>query len=319
MGGAERRPGYVALLESGELAARAAAFERLLAPCLLCPRGCGVDRRAALGSCATPAEPVIASWGPHLGEEPPLSGSRGSGTIFLANCNLRCVFCQNAEISQRPRAFVGRAVTPERLAEVMLELQDDGCHNLNWVSPTHQAPQLVRALSLAARRGLRLPIVYNTNGYDSVELLRLLDGVVDVWLPDLKYADEGAARRLSRVAGYPDAARAAVAEMFRQVGPAWELDREGTLRRGLLVRVLALPHDLAGVAATLRWIAEALSPDVAVSLMGQYRPAHLAALPGRYPEVARPLAPSEYHSALQALAQLNRCPETLVQPFLGRL
>ena len=311
-------PGYLSLLATGELARRVEALDRLLVSCRVCPCSCGADRRTALGRCATPADPVVASWGPHFGEEPPISGSRGSGTVFLANCNLRCVFCQNADISQRPREFVGAAVTRQALAEVMLGLQDAGCHNVNWVSPTHQVPALVAALAIAARRGLRLPVVYNTNAYERPEVLRLLDGVVDVYMPDLKYADADHAAELSRVPDYPAVARAALREMFRQVGAAWRLDDDGVLRRGLLVRVLILPRGRAGVEASLRWLAEELSPEVAVSLMSQYRPCHLAARHGRYPAVARPITPSEYHAALEALREWNRSEHTMVQPYVSR-
>jgi putative pyruvate formate lyase activating enzyme len=310
--------GYRSLLASGELARRVAALDRLLVPCRVCPCGCGADRSHGLGRCATPGEPVVASWGPHHGEEPPISGSHGSGTIFLANCNLRCVFCQNHDISQRPRDFVGAAVTRAALAAVMLELQDAGCHNVNWVSPSHQVPALVGALEIAARRGLRVPVVYNSNGYDSVEVLRLLDGVVDVYMPDLKYSDGASGAELSRVSDYPAVARAALREMFRQVGARWRLDDGGVLLRGLLVRVLILPRDRAGVEASLRWLAEELSPDVAVSLMSQYRPCHLAARPDRYPAVARPISPSEYHAALAALGAWNRSEHAMVQPYVAR-
>lgn len=310
-------PSYLALLATGELHHRVEASAALLAPCRLCPRRCGVDRRVALGTCATPAAPVVASWGPHFGEEPPISARRGSGTVFLANCNLRCVFCQNHDISQRPRDFIDRTTTPEALAGVMLELQAEGCHNINWVSPTHQVPALLRALELAAARGLRLPIVYNTNAYDAPEVLALLDGIVDVYMPDLKYADAAVGARLSRVPDYPEVARRALLEMYRQIGDEWIEEADGAVQRGLLVRVLVLPHDLAGVAATLEWLATALSPRVAVSLMSQYRPAHWAARPGRYPELHRPVTPSEYQAALAALARCNRSPNTFVQPYLG--
>jgi len=308
-------PGYRRLMATGELAARVGALHALERSCTLCPRECGVDRATALGRCVTGDRPVVASWGPHLGEEPPISGSRGSGTVFLANCNLRCVFCQNADISQRPKDHLRRSTTPKALAAAMLELQEDGCHNVNWVSPTHQVPQLVEALAIAAARGLALPIVYNTNAYDSPAVLRLLDGIVDVYMPDLKYADEPVARTLSRVPDYPRVARAAIAEMHRQVGSAWLTDDEGVLFRGMLVRILVLPRDHAGVAASLRWLAEELSPATAVSLLAQYRPCHLTARPGRYPEVARTITPSEYVAALDALREWNRSDETLVQPY----
>jgi putative pyruvate formate lyase activating enzyme len=315
MGAATFAPGYRRLMVTGQLATRVRALRALERSCTLCPRECGVDRATTLGRCVTGDRPVVASWGPHLGEEPPVSGSRGSGTVFLANCNLRCVFCQNADISQRPKDYMGRAITPEALAAAMLELQEDGCHNVNWVSPTHQVPQLVEALAIAAARGLALPIVYNTNAYDSPAVLRLLDGIVDVYMPDLKYADEPVARTLSRVPDYPAVARAAIAEMHRQVGSAWRTDDEGVLLRGMLVRILVLPRDRAGVAASLRWLAEELSPAVAVSLLAQYRPCHFAARPGRVPDVARRITPSEYAAALDALREWNESAESLVQPY----
>ncbi len=291
------------------------ALEALLVSCTVCPRCCGVDRRTALGTCATGAEPVVASWTPHFGEEPVLSGSRGSGTVFLANCNLRCVFCQNHDISQRPRDFMGRSISHDELARIFLELQDRGCHNLNWVSPTHQVPQLVRSLHLAARRGLGLPVVFNTNAYDSVDVLRLLEGIVDVWLPDLKYADAGAGALSSRVPDYPHRARRALEEMFRQVGDTWELAPDGTLRRGLLVRVLVLPNDLAGVEESLRWIAESLSPRVGIALMAQYYPTHLAGRPGRYPLLSRPISAGEWDRALEALERFMEGDHHFVQDF----
>jgi putative pyruvate formate lyase activating enzyme len=258
----------------------------------------------------------VAAWHPHFGEEPPISGRRGSGTIFLANCNLRCVFCQNWDISQRPKDFVKQTMTPQQLAEVMVQLQAAGCHNINWVSPTHQVPQLVEALYLAAQIGLAIPIVYNTNAYDSLETLRLLEGIADIYLPDLKYADPQAAELCSRVPDYPSHARKAIAEMYRQVGHRWLLDEEGVLRRGLLVRILVLPHELAGVEASSAWLAQSCSPQVAVSLMSQYRPCHWAAR-GRYPLLARRITSEEYGAALQALQRFNFSENTYVQPYFG--
>jgi len=313
------QPAYLTLAASGELDRRVEQLEQLLAPCRLCPRNCQVDRHRELGRCVTPDLPLVASWGAHHGEEPPISGSRGSGTVFLANCNLRCVFCQNHDISQNPKAFRGRELSCEALAAIMLELQSEGCHNINWVSPSHQVPQLVRALALAVPAGLHIPIVYNTNAYDSREVLRLLDGIVDIYLPDLKYADAATAARLSRVANYPEVAREALREMYRQVGDSWLEDEGGVLRRGILVRMLVLPHGVAGIEEGVRWLAENLSPNVSVSLMSQYRPAHFAARPGRYPELHRPITPSEYHAALAALTRHNRSPNTYVQPYLGGL
>ena len=197
------RAGYVRLAKSGELAGRVTKLDALLADCTVCPRSCHIDRRRELGECATGVDPVIASWNPHHGEEPVISCRRGSGTVFLANCNLRCAFCQNHDISQRPRTFAGRSITDEELAAIFIDLQDHGCHNINWVSPSHQVPQLVRALAIAAGRGLSIPIVYNTNAYDSTEVLHLLDGIVDIYMPDLKYADPDAGCRLSGVDDYP--------------------------------------------------------------------------------------------------------------------
>ncbi len=311
------RAGYVRLARSGELEERARKLDALLADCRVCPRECRVDRRLELGDCGTGAAAVVASWGPHHGEEPVISGSRGSGTVFLANCNLRCVFCQNHDISQRPGAFGGRAVGDEELAAIYLELQDRGCHNLNWVSPSHQVPQLVRALVVAARRGLAIPIVYNSNGYDSVEVLELLDGVVDIWMPDLKYADPAAGRRLSGVDDYPQRARAAIAEMHRQIGEAWELGPEGELRRGLLLRMLVLPNGLAGTEASLEWLATTLSPTVAVSLLAQYRPAHRVPQVPELADLDRPISRDEWRQAVAALERHMRGERHQVQAVWG--
>ena len=295
------RAGYVRLARSGDLADRASRLDSLLNDCTVCPRECRVDRRHQIGECGTGAEAVVASWNPHHGEEPVISGRRGSGTVFLANCNLRCAFCQNHDISQRPRGFSSAAMSDEELASIFIDLQDRGCHNLNWVSPSHQVPQLVRALEIAARRGLTLPVVYNSNCYDSVEVLRLLDGVIDIWMPDLKYSDPAAGCRLSGVEDYPRFARAAFAEMYRQVGDAWELGPEGELRRGLLVRMLVLPGNLAGIQDNLRWLAHNLAPTVAVSLLAQYRPAHRVPRSPTFSDLNRPITRDEWHQAVDAL------------------
>jgi len=311
------RASYVTLARGGELAERASRLDGLLSDCTVCPRECRVDRRRELGDCATGAAAVVASWGPHLGEEPVISGSRGSGTVFLANCNLRCAFCQNHDISQRPGAFAGGAIGDEELAAIFLELQDRGCHNLNWVSPSHQVPQLVRALAIAVQRGLSIPIVHNSNGYDSVRVLELLEGIVDIWMPDLKYADPAAGCRLSGVDDYPQRARAALAEMHRQVGEAWELGPEGELRRGLLVRMLVLPDGLAGTEASLAWLASALSPTVAVSLLAQYRPAHRVPLVPELADLDRPIRRDEWRQAVAALERHMRGGRHQVQAAWG--
>jgi putative pyruvate formate lyase activating enzyme len=297
------RASYVRLSRAGELDERVKKLDALLADCTACPRSCRVDRRQELGECATGAEAVVASWNPHHGEEPVISCRRGSGTVFLANCNLRCAFCQNHDISQRPRTYAGRSISDEELAAIFIDLQDRGCHNINWVSPSHQVPQLVRALAIAAQRGLTIPIVYNTNGYDSLEVLRLLDGVVDIFMPDLKYADPDDACRLSGVEDYPLWARAALSEMYRQVGDAWDLGPEGELRRGLLVRMLVLPEGLAGIEESLAWIARSLSPTVTISLLAQYRPAHRITRSAELVDLDRGINRDEWRRAVAALEE----------------
>ncbi|NOZ78326.1 MAG: radical SAM protein [Acidobacteria bacterium] len=309
------RPGYLELARTGELEARARRLDEMLRRCEICPRACGIDRRTQLGVCATGDRAVVASAVPHHGEEPVLSGNMGSGTVFLANCNLRCVFCQNHQISQRPKRFVGRSTSDEELAGIFLGLQDRGCHNINWVSPTHQVPQLVRTLVIAAGRGLDLPIVYNTNAYDSTEVLRMLDGIVDIYLPDLKYSDPAMASTYSRVPDYPRHARAAIAEMYRQVGPSWVRAPGGLLRRGLLIRLLVLPNDIAGIRESLKWIAGALSPQVSVSLMAQYYPAHFAARAGRFPLLSRPISAGEWDRALEGLQDTLSGENCFIQDF----
>ena len=297
------RASYVRLVRSGELDERVTKLDALLADCTVCPRACHVDRRRELGECATGADAVVASWNPHHGEEPVISCRRGSGTVFLANCNLRCAFCQNHDISQRPKAFANRSIADEELATIFIDLQDHGCHNINWVSPSHQVPQLVRALAIAARRGLAIPIVYNTNAYDSIEVLRLLEGIVDIYMPDLKYADPDSGCRLSGVENYPQKAREALAEMYGQVGDAWELGPEGELRRGLLVRMLVLPEGSAGIEENLAWIAGNLSPTVTISLLAQYRPAHRVPRVEQLAKLNRGISRREWRRAVAALEQ----------------
>lgn len=297
------RAGYLHLARAGELVDRSRQLDSLLADCTVCPHACRVDRRHELGTCATGADAVVASWQIHHGEEPAISGARGSGTVFLANCNLSCAFCQNHDISQRPREFFGKEVSADELAAIFLDLQDRGCHNLNWVSPTHQVPQLVRALAIAVDRGLSMPIVYNTNGYDSIEVLQLLDGVVDVYMPDLKYADPEEGCRLSGIEEYPQRARDALAEMFRQVGDRWEIGPEGELRRGLLVRLLVLPEGLAGIEENLEWISRNLSPRVTISLLAQYHPAHRVRGSTSLHDLDRRISSLEWRRAVAALTE----------------
>jgi putative pyruvate formate lyase activating enzyme len=288
-------PGYLTLHRSGELRDRARAALAALARCELCPRACGVDRYGdERGACGVGVLPVIASWNVHLWEEPPISGTRGSGTIFFSGCTGKCHFCQNYPISQ---FGYGNRVEIERFAGMMLELQGRGCHNINFVTPTHFAPQILAGVDLAAARGLSIPLVYNTSGYETVAALRLLEGVVDVWLPDAKYADDAVARWLSGFGGYVAHNRAALREIFRQVGAELILDGDGIARRGMIIRHLVLPGGLAGTPEVLRWIAMELSPQVHVSLMDQYFPAHKVL---DDPLLGRKITSEEYQAALAA-------------------
>jgi putative pyruvate formate lyase activating enzyme len=247
----------------------------------------------------------VSAYTQHFGEEPAIVGTRGAGLIFFGNCNLRCVYCQNYQISQAHKAQIKNEVTHEHLADMMLELQARGCHNINFVSPTHFAPQLARAVLAAAGRGLNLPIVYNTNAYDSTEVLRLLDRVVDIYLPDLKYADSAEGYAYSKVPNYTEHARAALKEMYRQTGDELVYGDDGTLRRGLVVRLLVLPNGLAGIRESLEWIRDCLSPRVAVSLMAQYYPTNKAASDERYTLLSRRASESEWLRAVSLLDELG--------------
>jgi putative pyruvate formate lyase activating enzyme len=292
-------PSYLALAP-GELRRRAAAAHELLGErCVVCPRGCKVDRRADVkGLCGIGRDAVVASCFPHFGEEDCLRGRRGSGTIFFSGCNLRCVFCQNHDISWEVR---GELATPARLAAMMLELQAIGCHNVNWVTPEHVVPQILEALPLAIEGGLRLPIVYNTSAYDSLDSLRLMEDVVDVYMPDFKLWTAAAARRYLKRADYPQVARAAIAEMHRQVGEL-ALDGDGLAARGVLLRHLVMPGLLDETEAILRWIAAELGPGTYVNLMAQYHVGGRVGREGAYEEIARGVDRGEY---LRALALAN--------------
>jgi putative pyruvate formate lyase activating enzyme len=260
----------------------------------MCGWGCGVDRRVTRGQCRTGERAVVASHGPHHGEEEPLRGFGGSGTIFFAWCNLYCQYCQNHDISQDGH---GREVEAAALAAMMLELQDQGCHNVNLVSPSHVVPAILAALDIAAARGLRLPLVYNTGGYDALSTLTLLDGVVDVYMPDMKYADAAVAERLSGIPDYPRVNQAAVREMLRQVGDL-ALDEHGLAVRGVLVRHLVLPGGLAGTAEIARYLAAEISRDTYVNVMAQFRPCYRARA---LPPLDRPLSVREYDDAVAAV------------------
>ncbi|MEK6711976.1 MAG: radical SAM protein [Nitrospinota bacterium] len=286
-------PAYVSLWESGELEARARAAAAGLGRCRACPWNCGVNRlNDERRVCRTGRWARVASHFPHFGEEDCLRGWRGSGTIFFAWCNLRCVFCQNHDISQEE---AGREVRPEELAAIMLDLQEEGCHNINLVTPEHVVPQVIEALPHAVRRGLRLPLVYNTSAFDSLESLRHLDGVVDIYMPDFKYWADARAKRYLKAPGYPEAARAAIREMHRQAGTL-EVGEDGLARRGVLVRHLVMPGALDDTREILRFLAEELSPGTYVNLMDQYRPAGRVG-PDRYPELNRHVTSREMAEA----------------------
>ena len=302
----DNEPGYLRLLTTGELESRVEALEALLTRCTVCPRDCLNNRvNDEIAACYSGRLPIVSSYTPHFGEEPPLVGTRGAGNIFFGNCNLRCVYCQNYQISQTHKEQLKNQVTHDRLAEMMLELQARGCHNINFVSPTHFAPQMARAVLIAAKRGLSLPIVYNTNAYDSVAVLRLLDGIVDVYLPDLKYAEDDAGFRYSKVRSYGACSRAAITEMYRQMGDELVFNEDGLLKRGLVIRLLVLPNDIAGVRESLEWIHGELNPRVAVSLMAQYYPTHQAGTNQRFVLLSRRIRESEWVRAVAALDELG--------------
>jgi putative pyruvate formate lyase activating enzyme len=284
-------PSYLRLAASGELTARVQRAQNSLHACRLCGHRCMVDRRNdAIGQCLSRERAIVHGYGPHHGEEACLRGERGSGTIFFSQCNLACVFCQNYEISSRGE---GEEVDAEGMARIFLRLQDWGCHNLNLVTPTHQLPAILEGLAVAATEGLRLRLVWNTGCYETLEAMALLDGVVDVYLPDLKYGDSETALRLSGAAGYWETATAAIREMHRQVGDL-ELDGDGLARRGLLVRHLVLPGRLSGTDRVLEFLAREISPRTACNLMNQYRPCHRA---HEVPPLDRELTVDEWEAA----------------------
>lgn len=286
-------PAYKQLYHSGELSERAAKARGILSDCCLCPRQCRVNRLSGeTGKCRSASETVVSSYGPHFGEEAPLVGSKGSGTIFFANCNLSCVFCQNYHISQLGQ---GQAVTSDEIASMMLALQGMGCHNINLVTPTHVVPQILDALNIAVGSGLHLPIVYNCGGYESVDTLRLLDGVVDIYMPDMKYSERENAIRYSDAEDYPRVNREAVKEMHRQVGDL-QTDETGIATRGLLVRHLVLPVGIAGTEGVVRFLAEEVSLNTYLNVMSQYRPSHRA---HDFPDLSRPLTQEEFIDAVR--------------------
>jgi putative pyruvate formate lyase activating enzyme len=296
---AKKNPaGYVALNQCGELVERIVRAFDLLHPCRVCPRNCGVNRLGnERGFCKTALQPVISGCGPHFGEEPPLVGRNGSGTIFVSHCNLACEFCQNYDISQCGR---GNELSCEQFAGMMIRLQNQGCHNINIVTPTHVVPQMIKAVKIAADQGLTIPIVYNSSGYDAVETLQLLEGIVDIYMPDAKYGNDEIARTLSHATGYVVAMHAAIREMHRQAGDL--VIEDGIAVRGLIIRHLVLPENLAGSDLVLPWIAQEISRNSYVNIMDQYHPSwHTQgrsdlSLPS---SLQRKITPEEYRFAIK--------------------
>lgn len=296
-------PSYLALYHSGELKKRVENLKKRLTACDLCPRECGVNRNEnSDGYCNSGRRAYVCSYCDHHGEEPPLSGMNGSGTIFLGRCNLRCVFCQNADISQHLIYSDPYSCSPQEMARIMIYLQNEKrCHNINFVSPSHFVAQIIEAVYFAISLGLNIPLVYNSNGYDTIETLRQLDGIFDIYLPDLKYAEDAMARKYSAAKNYTHSARIAIKEMFRQVGLV-QSDAQGVAKRGLIIRHLVLPNRISGSIATIEWIASELSPEITLSLMAQYYPANYA---GKISPLARPLKVSEYREVLKTLEELG--------------
>ena len=300
------RPRYLEAMRSGVLEKRIAAARELLSPCRLCPRQCGVDRLAdERGYCRTGRCAEVASYGPHFGEESVLVGSHGSGTIFFCGCNLLCTFCQNYEISRVTDPDC-RPLDDRELAAIMVELQEAGCHNINFVTPTHVVPQILAALPHAIRAGLRVPLVYNCGGYERVESLRLLDGIVDIYMPDAKFWEKESGRRYAKAPDYPEVMRAALTEMQRQVGDL-QLDTGGLAERGLLARHLLMPGGLAEAVAIFQFLAEDISPNCYVNIMDQYRPCGEAALLGDGATISSTMLEEAINAAKKAgLSRLDK-------------
>jgi len=307
---------YRELYRHGKLRERVETALSLLETCSVCPRSCGVNRLAGdIGKCRTSRQAIVSSYGAHFGEEAPLVGRYGSGTIFFTNCNLGCLFCQNYAISHLGK---GQKVSKEEVAYIMLSVQARGCHNINLVSPTHVVPQILEALELAVESDLHLPLVYNSGGYDSVETLKVLDGIVDIYMPDMKYDDEETARELSGIENYPEVNKAAIKEMHRQTGDL-EISQEGVAQRGLLVRHLVLPRGLAGTKGIVNFLSKEISRNTYVNIMAQYRPCYEAL---QIPGLGRRISSAEFHEALSlaqeaGLSRLDKIQPVEVLPILS--
>ncbi len=291
-------PSYIATHISGEFAKRLPIADKILQSCTSCPRNCNIDRtNGEYGICQSGDLPIVSSYTPHFGEEPVLSGTYGAGNIFFGNCNLRCVFCQNYVISQNYEVEKKNEVAHQQLAEIMIELQNKNCHNIGLVSPTHFAVPILKSIYLAVEKGLKLPIIYNTNGYDSVEMLKLYDGIIDIYLPDFKWGENSVGKTYSRVSDYFDVVKPAIKEMYRQVGSELIFEN-GVVVRGLIIRHLLIPNSLAETENVFRFISEELDTKVHISLMAQYYPANKA---DKYPLISRNISYSEYARAIELL------------------
>lgn len=291
-------PGYLKLYSTGELKMRVKETYRILKDCTLCPHHCHVDRsKDGTGYCETGREIVVASYGPHYGEEPPLIGTRGSGTIFFSSCNLKCIYCQNYDISHLNR---GHKVTTRELAEIMIDLQEQGCHNINFVTPSHMIHALLSSIFLACELGLKIPIIYNSGGYDDYNSLKLLDGIIDIYMPDIKYADDEIALKYSKIPDYFSIVKKAVKEMHRQVGDL--IIEKGIAKKGLIIRHLVLPGELAGTKEIMEFISKNISTDTYLNIMDQYYPAYKAR---EYDLLNKRITSKEYEQALEIAQKAN--------------
>lgn len=294
-----RYPSYLESYQNGNLKKVAHKTFKMLESCQICPRRCKANRlKNEKGFCKTGLKPMVCTFLPHHGEEPPISGVNGSGAIFFSYCNMACVYCQNYEFSQLGQ---GKEVDFEELADIMLKLQKTGCHNINLVTPTHIMPQILKALELAIPKGLRIPLVYNTGGYELPEIIEMLEGIIDIYLPDMRYADSDKAVKFSLATDYPKYNQESVKEMHRQAGIA-DIDSAGIIKRGLIIRHLVLPNNISGTEKTMKFIAKELSTETYISLMSQYLPYHKAK---GFKEIARRLHSQEYAQAKQIMGNFG--------------